>query len=66
VKWSYCECGCHGHEAGVGHMSYWIFYDLKDTFYLHSGHGRYAPLVGQFKSFDEAAEAAQESMKKRY
>lgn len=46
----YCECGCHGHQW----RDFWLFNDLKGTFYLHQGHGWLSPLIGKFKSFKEA------------
>jgi hypothetical protein len=64
LKFSYCECGCHGSAAGTGDLSYWIYNDLKGAFYALRGHGFTfgIPLdkFSKFGSFCEAREACNE------
>lgn len=59
LKFKYCECGCKGSETEViaGHQ-WWYFDDLMGNVFLHSGHGRFSPLVDRYKSVDAAIEVA--------
>lgn len=71
LVWEYCECGCHGHEASYFGLNFWLFNNLgsrgdaskPDTFYLHAGHGRCAPLIGRYSSWVEAQAAALDKCK---
>ncbi len=69
LKWEYCECGCHGHEASKLGKDFWMFNDLgqdssgkidtsKAKFYLNSGHGWMGTKIGVYSSFDEADDVA--------
>ncbi len=55
IEFEYCECGCHGHYLSLPGNSYWIYNDLKGTYFLHKGHGMYSPLIGKFSSHYDAA-----------
>lgn len=59
LKFTYCECGCHGSSADAGTVSFWIYNDLKGSFFLHKGHGHLDPKVGTYTSFEEATKSAE-------
>jgi len=60
LEFKYCECGCKGSRAGKGELSYWCFWDLRETVSVRRGHGHTAPLIGHFKSHKEAWAAARQ------
>lgn len=60
MKWTYCECGCHGHTARAGSIDFWLFNDLKGNFYLHLGHGWLGRLIGKYDSINVAQNKAKE------
>jgi hypothetical protein len=62
MNWEYCECGCHGHEASAGGIYLWLFNDLKGNYTLHRGHGWMSPVIGKYKSWEEAETKAREVM----
>jgi hypothetical protein len=64
LNFKYCECGCHGSEAGTMGNSYWIYNDLKGTYTLTAGHGFCSPIIGKYSSYEEAADKATELFKK--
>ena len=63
LNFTYCECGCHGHEASVGNLHFWLFNDLQGGFFLHKGHGRYSPRLSSHTSWESATGAANEVAK---
>lgn len=63
MNWEYCECGCHGHEAHAAGIYFWLFNDLKGNYTLHRGHGWLSPVIGKYKSWEEAEEKAREILK---
>ena len=59
LSFLYCECGCHGHECNPAPgISFWIDMNDHGRFMLHRGHGRHAPLIDYFKTFEDAIQAA--------
>lgn len=58
LNFNYCECGCHGYEASVGNLHLWIFWDLKESYHLHRGHGWVSPKIKTCSSMEEAVELA--------
>lgn len=58
LKFEYCECGCKGYSAEG--FPYWIFWDLKDKYYLHLGHGISSMKVGVYSSLKQAEGRATE------
>lgn len=61
LNWEYCECGCHGHEAGIRGTMFWIYSNLQGSFYLHQGHGFLSPRIGIYKTWEEADAKANEA-----
>jgi hypothetical protein len=68
LPWAYCECGCKGWDLNLGGIYFWLFWDLKDSWYLSRQHGRLGKLQ-RFKSAPEAEvvviEALREGLTKR-
>jgi hypothetical protein len=65
LDFSYCECGCKGYSASkkiLGEtLHYWIFWDLKDKYYLRLGHGWFYgewANLGIFNSYEGAIKEA--------
>ena len=58
LKFTYCECGCHCHEATSGRMHFTIYNDLGGNFYLNQGHGICAAQIKVFKSFQACVNLA--------
>lgn len=61
LKFEYCECGCKCHSASKKGMHYSIYQTLgteEKPVILYSGHSRYGVLLGKYKTFKEAIEAA--------
>lgn len=58
LKFEYCECGCKGYEAGTRGNSFWIYWDLKNTFTLNNGHSWAGTLIKKFSSYGEAVKEA--------
>jgi hypothetical protein len=55
IPWEYCECGCHGHEARIGSLYYWLYNDLKGTFHLNTAHrGSSNTEIGRYASIEAA------------
>lgn len=62
LQFEYCECGCKGHEAGVGGLSYWIWWSAVkgEPYKACRGHGRLSTLIGSYPTFKEAVKACNE------
>lgn len=59
LNFEYCECGCKGYSAGVGDNSYWIYWDLKETYTLIAGHGWCGgPVIGKYSTYEKAIDEA--------
>lgn len=59
LNFEYCECGCHCHSASSKGMNYSIYNDLRGSYKVYNGHGRWGVLIGDFDAFRKAAAAAQ-------
>lgn len=60
LNFEYCECGCKSYTATLKGLSYTIYWDLKDSFYLYSGHGFLGTKLGTFYTYEKTIKAAQE------
>lgn len=62
LKFVYCECGCHCHQASYPLMGktldFSIYNDLRGTFTLRLGHGVSGAVTCTQPSFAKAAEQA--------
>jgi hypothetical protein len=59
LAFEYCECGCKGSESEmIGHTSFWLYDTLEGPVFLHRGHGRIAPLIKKYESYEEAVKLA--------
>jgi hypothetical protein len=66
LSFKYCECGCHGHAAGTGDLSYWIYDDLKGRFWAVRGHGfTFGKPLGKFDSHRQARNACNKDATRR-
>ena len=68
MKFQYCECGCKGYSNTSTKDSYWIYWDLKNTYYAVRGHGFVGRLgnsqdLGKFKTLEEAKTACENDKK---
>jgi len=63
LDFNYCECGCKGYEASAGHLHFWIYWDLAESYHLHRGHGWASPKIKTCSSMEEAVALATEEAK---
>ncbi len=67
IKWTYCECGCHGSDAYINNLYYWMYDDLRGDKPLHlkyNGQGIFGESLGWFKTIKELNKVAREHAKK--
>lgn len=62
LNFEYCECGCKAHEATSKGLTYSIFNRLEGDkpFEVYSGYRRVAPHLGDFATWKDAVQAAQD------
>lgn len=65
LNFEYCECGCHGYAADAESFSYSIYWDLRENFYTHRGHGLTGYRIGTYNSYNVAKEACNQDAERR-
>lgn len=59
LQFKYCECGCKGSACNpAADLHFWIYNDLRGSFFLRRGHGHLGTLLGTYTDHLDAVDAA--------
>lgn len=61
INWEYCECGCKSYRFSFGGISWSLYWDLKDGWYLST---KDSMTYKKFSSKEEANKAVLVVMRK--